>query len=90
MDRDPTAKTAQYLRSEAAKLTSCAPKTGARVRVHLELEVKPTGEITRVEITNLDPAPAEVAACVDAGIQRLEPPPFDGTRAEAFALTIVL
>lgn len=88
--RDPTADTARYLRTEAAKLTSCAPKTGARVRVHLEVEVTPKGEVTRVEITNLDPVPGEVASCVDTGIKALEPPAFDATQPEVFALTIVL
>lgn len=87
---DPTAQTAKYLRDGAKRLSACAPKTGASLRVHLEITVAPDGKIDRSRITNLDPLPPEVSGCVEAVVSALTPPGFDGSRAEVFALTVVL
>jgi hypothetical protein len=90
VERDPTAPTAAYLRAHASDLSACAPKTGARVRIHLEVQVAPTGAIEKVKIENLEPPPTDVAACVDRTVRAMTPPSFDGTASETFALTVVL
>jgi hypothetical protein len=89
-ERDPTEPTAAYLRAHAADLSACAPKTGARIRIHLEVQVSPAGAIERVKITNLEPPPGEIASCVDRMVRALTPPGFDGSASEVFALTVVL
>ncbi len=88
--RDPTAKTAAYLKEHAKALASCAPKSGATMRIHLEVTVTPEGKIEGVELTNLDPPPNEVADCVKKRVGALQPPGFDASDAETFALTVVL
>jgi hypothetical protein len=89
-ERDPTESTAAYLRAHASELSACAPKIGARVRIHLEVQVSPAGAIEKVKITNLEPPPAEIASCVDRMVRALTPPGFDGSSSEVFALTVVL
>jgi hypothetical protein len=89
-ERDATAATARYLKDNAQKLASCAPKTGAQLRVHLEVTVSPSGAIERSRIANLDPVPPEVSACVEEVMKTLSPPGFDAARSEVFALTVVL
>jgi hypothetical protein len=89
-ERDPTEPTARYLRERAAELSVCAPKTGARVRVHLEVQIAPSGAVEKVRITNLEPLPPEIASCVDRIVHAMTPPGFDGTVPEIFALTVVL
>jgi hypothetical protein len=89
-DRDPTARTAQYLKEHAKALATCAPKSGATMRIHLEVTVTPEGKIDGVELTNLDPPPTEVADCVKKQVGALRPPGFDASEAETFALTVVL
>ncbi len=89
-ERDPTAATAKYLRTHAADLSACAPHTGARVRVHLEVEVAPGGAILKVHILNLEPLPGDLASCVNRTVRALSPPGFDGSTSEVFALTVVL
>ena len=90
MERDPTAATARYLREHAASFSACAPKTGAQLRVHLEVQVAPAGVVEKVRITNLEPLSSDVAACVDRIANEMTPPGFDGTASEIFALTVVL
>lgn len=90
LERDPTEATAKYLRAHVSELSACAPKTGARLRVHLEVQVSPEGAIEKVRITNLEPLPHEIASCVDRTVRALSPPGFDGTSSEVFALTVVL
>lgn len=87
---DPTAATARYLKERAQELGACAPKAGGEVRVHLEVTVVPKGAIERVRITNLDPLPPGVSACVHKTVLAFTPPGFDASRPETFALTVVL
>lgn len=87
---DPTAATARYLKERAQELGVCAPKAGGEVRVHLEVTVVPKGAIEKVRITNLDPLPPGVSACVHKTILAFTPPGFDASRPETFALTVVL
>jgi hypothetical protein len=89
-DRDPTEATARYLREHAQDLASCAPKAGEEVRVHLEVTVQPQGAIERARITNLEPLPPGVSECVEKRVRALKPAGFDGSKAETFALTVVL
>lgn len=89
-ERDPTETTGRYLKEHASDLSQCAPNTGARLRVHLEVHVSPSGAVEKVRITNLEPVTAEIAACVDRTVRALKPPGFDGTAPEIFALTVVL
>ena len=87
---DPTARTAAFLRKEAARLSACAPASGAPVRLHLEVVVAPSGEIRDGRITNLQPAPADVGRCVLDAVRALRPPGFDAVEARRFGLTVVL
>jgi hypothetical protein len=89
-ERDPTAKTAQYLREHARDLSVCAPSGGGSMRIHLEVTVTPDGAIDRINLVNLDPPPEKVAECVRKKVEQLEPPGFDASDAETFALTVVL
>jgi hypothetical protein len=90
-ERDPTADAAAYLKREAANvLSECAPSTGARVRIHLEIEVHPSGAVKTARITNVDPFPSELGACVDRKVRTLVAPPFDAAAPEVFALTVLL
>ena len=87
---DPTEQTARYLRAEAAKLARCAPLAGAPLRLHVEVEVAPTGDVQRAELTNLEPVTGEAARCVLDALEALEPPGFDAVASKRFALTVVL
>ncbi|MCB9646059.1 MAG: hypothetical protein H6730_05585 [Deltaproteobacteria bacterium] len=87
---DPSAATARFLRDEAAKLTRCAPPAGAPLRLHVEVEVAPSGEIQATQITNLEPVPGEVSRCVLDALNALGPPGFDAVDPRRFALTVVL
>lgn len=58
--------------------------------MHLEITVAPAGRIEDVRVTNLDPLPAQVASCVLERVQSFDPPGFDASSAEIFALTVVL
>lgn len=89
-ERDPTEATAQYVRNSAGLFGECAPKTGAGLRVHLEITVKPSGAIERSRVANLDPLPEEVSGCVRRVLDTLKPPGFEGASPETFALTVVL
>lgn len=89
-ERDPTAAVGAYLKKNMHNMSSCAPSSGARVRVHLRINAAPDGTIRSKRITNLDPLPAAVIQCVEAQLETLEPPPFDGTRPETFVLSVVL
>lgn len=87
---DPTAATARFLKAQASALTDCAPPSGQPLRLHLEVEVAPAGQVEACRITNLVPVPPAIARCVQAAIEALEPPPFDAVAPERFALTVVL
>lgn len=88
--RDPTAETAAYLKEQMKRLADCAPQGGAPLRIHLEVKVSPPGPVEQVRLTNVDPLPSEVASCVERTVKGLTPPPFDGSAAETFALTVLL
>ncbi len=88
--RDPTAETAAYLKEQMKQLADCAPQGGAPLRIHLEVKVSPPGPVEQVRLTNVEPLPSEVAACVERTVKGLTPPPFDGSAAETFALTVLL
>lgn len=87
---DRTEETARFLRARAGELASCAPRTGGRTRVHLEIRIAPAGEIEDVRITNLDPVPQAIARCLDTELRAVRPPAFDGASSETFAITVVL
>lgn len=88
--RDPTRDTAAYLKKEARRLTPCAPRSGQPVRIHLEVTVKPSGEIQTVAVNNLEPSPSQVVRCVVDRMRALKPPGFDATVPEIFGLTVRL
>lgn len=88
--RDPTLDTAAYLKKEARRLTPCAPRSGQPVRIHLEVTVKPSGEIQTVAVNNFEPSPPGVVRCVVDRMRALKPPGFDGTVPETFGLTVRL
>lgn len=87
---DPTKETAAYLKRASRRLAKCAPAHGAQTRVHLEVTVEPSGTITVVHITNVDPVPGAIATCVDREMKALTPPAFDATEPATFGLTVVL
>jgi hypothetical protein len=87
---DPSGDTARFLLAEAAKLTRCAPPAGAPLRLHVEVEVAPSGAVKGAQITNLEPVPGEVARCVLDALTALGPPGFDAVDPRRFALTVVL
>jgi hypothetical protein len=88
--RDPTAETGRYLRGSAERFAPCAPPGAAPHRVHVEIAVAPSGAVEGARITNLDPVPSEVSACVERTARALTPPGFDGSRSELFSLTLRL
>jgi hypothetical protein len=89
-ERDPTARTAAYLRDQAQRFSRCAPTSGERLRVHLEIRVEPGGQMSCFKITNLEPLPPGVSVCLEAVAHELSPPGFDAHDPEDFALTVVL
>lgn len=88
--RDTSEATAAFLRSAASSLGVCAPSVGSRLRIHIEITVKPTGKIEGSRLTNLDELPPAVADCIQGKVNALEPPGFDATEAMVFVLTVVL
>lgn len=87
---DATASTAAYLREHARDFAVCAPGAGEALRVHLELTVTPDGEIKSHRIANLTPVPRGTAECIKQVASQLDPPGFDASLDETFALTLVL
>ena len=87
---DATRDVMRYLREEAQRFSRCAPQSGGRVRLFLELTVAPTGALDAVHIANIEPVEPSLAACVEAVARTLTPPAFSADAPELFSLTLVL
>lgn len=85
----PEDATGRALRSAASRLQRCADPAGEPSRLHLGVEVEPSGRVQRVLVRNVERGPANpVGQCVRSAILTLELPPFDGAEPRRYSLSL--